>query len=65
MAELKASEQMEIMRSCAVLKRRIDDNLSVIEAMENVIDKYRILRAIDSMMEICADAASVRSNKLY
>ena len=62
MREIAADEQMELMRACAILERRIHDNLSVIETMGDVTCKYRILKAVDSMMEVCVDAAGVKSD---
>ena len=62
MERLTAKEKMELMRSCAVLERRIHDNLDVIETMGDVLNKFRILKAIDSVMEVCVDAAGVKSN---
>ena len=62
MREIAADEQMELMRACAILERRIHDNLSVIETMGDITSKYRILKAVDSMMEVCVDAAGVKSD---
>lgn len=60
MQRITANEQMELMRACAILERRIHDNLCVIETMGDVTNKYRILTAIYSMMEVCVEAADVQ-----